>query len=277
MNSPVTQRFIECHERLKLDRRIRSSRQFAQSLDYLPQSLSEILKCRRDVTIELLRKAVDKYRMNPRYLLTGEGSMFLTDEDNSGTRVLAVVTSPDNDERIVHVPVPAQAGYPAECADPGFVAELPSFGLPDPQYRSGTYRSFDVAGDSMEPTLWKNDKLVCRFVEPPQWGTSLKKGDLYVVVTANGVLAKRMGELPGDRRSVVLVSDNPHYKPQEIPFAGIREIWQARTKISSAMQPPGELERSLLSEIQFLRQQMDEQRRLADNLHQTIEMLMAQK
>jgi len=55
----VTERFIKCHNLLKEENRIRSSRQFALSLDYLPQSLSEILRGRRDVTIELLRKAVD--------------------------------------------------------------------------------------------------------------------------------------------------------------------------------------------------------------------------
>ena len=62
MNNVVTQRFIKCHDKLKEDNRIRSSRQFAMSLDYLPQSLSEIIKGRRDVTIELLRKAIDKYK-----------------------------------------------------------------------------------------------------------------------------------------------------------------------------------------------------------------------
>jgi len=55
---------------------VRSSRQFALSLDYLPQSLSEILKGRRDVTLELLRKGVEKYAMNPVYLLTGNGDFF---------------------------------------------------------------------------------------------------------------------------------------------------------------------------------------------------------
>ena len=63
LNSIVTQRFIKCHNKLREENRIRSSRQFALSLEYLPQSLSEILKGRRDVTIELLRKAVEKYKI----------------------------------------------------------------------------------------------------------------------------------------------------------------------------------------------------------------------
>ncbi|MFT5385521.1 MAG: hypothetical protein ACI81W_002929, partial [Saprospiraceae bacterium] len=68
--SIVTQRFIKCHNHLKEEGTVRSSRQFALSLDYLPQSLSEILKGRRDVTIELLRKAVEKYKINPVYIYT---------------------------------------------------------------------------------------------------------------------------------------------------------------------------------------------------------------
>ena len=76
MNTMVTDRFIYCHDELKRLRKVRSSRQFALSLDYLPQSLSEILKGRRDVTLELLRKGVEKYEMNPVFLLTGKGSHF---------------------------------------------------------------------------------------------------------------------------------------------------------------------------------------------------------
>ena len=72
MNNVVTQRFIKCHDKLREEKRIKSSRQFALSLEYLPQSLSEILKGRRDVTIELLRKSVERYQINPVYIYTGD-------------------------------------------------------------------------------------------------------------------------------------------------------------------------------------------------------------
>ena len=98
MNSVVTQRFINCHNKLKKDQRVKSSRQFAMHLEYLPQSLSEILKNRRDVTIELLRKAIEVYQMNPTYLFTGEGPLFLKDEDHKNFKVLTIVTDAHNDE-----------------------------------------------------------------------------------------------------------------------------------------------------------------------------------
>jgi len=170
MNNVVSQRFIKCHNKLREEKRVRSSRQFALSLEYLPQSLSEILKGRRDVTIELLRKAIAKYKMNPVYIMTGDGPMFMTEETNQSFRVLTTIQTPSDDELIVHVPLPAQAVYSAELGDPSFVQDLPTFSLPDYKYKVGTHRSFDVLGDSMEPTLFEGDKVVCSFLEPTLWG-----------------------------------------------------------------------------------------------------------
>ncbi len=191
LNSIVTQRFIKCHNKLREENRIRSSRQFALSLQYLPQSLSEILKGRRDVTIELLRKAVETYKINPVYVYTGEGPMFMSEEDHKSFRVLTIVTDAQDDERIVHVPVPAQAGYAGEMTNPTFVQDLKTFTLPDYKYKVGTHRSFDVAGDSMEPTLFEGDKVICSYLEPTLWESSLKDNYVYVIVTRGDVVVKR--------------------------------------------------------------------------------------
>jgi transcriptional regulator with XRE-family HTH domain len=91
-NHIVSQRFIKCHNKLREAKTIKSSRQFALELDYLPQSLSEILNGRRDVTIEVIRKAVDIYRFNPTYLFTGEGDLFLAAEKS----VLSDTNTPEN-------------------------------------------------------------------------------------------------------------------------------------------------------------------------------------
>lgn len=73
----VTKRFLDCFEQLKRDNKVRSGRQFAVSLDYLPQSFSEIVNGRREATVELLRKASEQYRLNPSYLLMGQEPMIL--------------------------------------------------------------------------------------------------------------------------------------------------------------------------------------------------------
>ena len=274
MPNIVTQRFIKCHNKLKETGQVRSSRQFALELDYLPQSLSEILKGRRDVTIELLRKGVERYKINPVYIYTGDGPMFMTEEDHTSFRLLTIVTNNQDDERIVHVPVPAQAGYAGELTDPAFIEELPTFTLPDYKYQVGTHRSFDVSGDSMEPTLFEGDKVICSYIEPPLWESSLKDNFVYVIVTRGDVLVKRIKNIIKEEKSLVLSSDNDFYKPYKIMVEDIREIWYVRAKISPFLPSPQNVKNLLYTEIKDLRQTIMQQSELISNLNQTIERLL---
>ncbi len=274
MNSIVTQRFIKCHDKLREDNRVRSSRQFALSLDYLPQSLSEILKGRRDVTIELLRKAVEKYKVNPVYIYTGEGPMFMTEEDHQSFRVLTIVTNAQDDERIVHVPVPAQAGYAGELTDPRFIQELPTFTLPDYKYKVGTHRSFDVAGDSMEPTLFEGDKVICSFLEPTLWESSIKDNYVYVIVTRADVMVKRLFNHLKAEKKLRLHSDNSFYEPHEISLGDIREIWYVRAKISPFLPSPQNIKNYLLDELMELKKTLGQQTKLINELTGTMEKLL---
>ena len=269
-NSVVTQRFIRCHDKLREENRVRSSRQFALSLDYLPQSLSEILKGRRDVTIELLRKAVEKYKINPVYIYTGEGPMFMSEEDHKSFRVLTIVTNAHDDERIVHVPVPAQAGYASELTDPTFIQDLPTFSLPDYKYKVGTHRAFDVAGDSMEPTLFEGDKVVCSFLEPTLWETSIKDNYVYVVVTRGDVLVKRIQNRIRSDKQLTLISDNSYYEPFTVGIGDVREIWYVRAKISPFLPSPQNIQNILREEVRELKQTIKNQSELISNLNGTL-------
>jgi phage repressor protein C with HTH and peptisase S24 domain len=274
MSSIITQRFIRCHDKLREENRVRSSRQFALSLDYLPQSLSEILKGRRDVTIELLRKAVDIYKINPVYIYTGEGPMFMTEEDHKSFRVLTIVTNASDDERIVHVPVPAHAGYASELTDPTFIQDLPTFSLPDYKYKVGTHRSFDVAGDSMEPTLFEGDKVICSYLEPTLWETSIKDNYVYVIVTRGDVLVKRLTNKIKAEKALTLISDNGYYEPFDINIGDVREIWYVRAKISPFLPSPQNIQNMLRDEVKELQNTINAQSRLINNLNTTIEKLV---
>ncbi len=274
MSSIVTQRFIKCHDQLKAENRVRSSRQFALSVEYLPQSLSEILKGRRDVTIELLRKAVEKYKINPVYLYTGEGPMFMSEEDHKSFRVLTIVTNVQDDERIVHVPVPAQAGYAGEMTDPTFIQDLPTYTLPDYKYKVGTHRSFDVAGDSMEPTLFEGDKVVCSFLEPTLWESSLKDNYVYIVVTRGDVVVKRVVNRVKERKQLELHSDNSFYEPYNVNIGDVREIWYVRAKVSPFLPSPQNISNLLRDEVRQLQTVIEEQSRMIQNLNTMIERLL---
>mgnify|MGYP001115690989 CR=1 FL=1 len=277
MSNIVTQRFVKCHDQLKGDNQVRSSRQFALSLDYLPQSLSEILKGRRDVTIELLRKAVEKYKINPVYIYTGEGPMFMSEEGDKSFRVLTIVANSNEDERIVHVPVPAQAGYAADMSDPTFIQELPHFTLPDYKYKVGTHRSFDVSGDSMEPTLFEGDKVICSYLEPTLWETAIKDSYVYVVVTRGDVVVKRVFSHLKSEKHLELVSDNNFYEPYQLSLGDIREIWYVRAKISPFLPSPQNIERYLHDEMKELKKNIQHQSKLINNLNETGERLLGDK
>lgn len=254
---------------------MRSSRQFALALDYLPQSLSEILKGRRDVTIELLRKAVETYNVNPLYLFTGEGTMFQTGEETQGFRLLTVVTDQHKDERIIHVPVPAQAGYAGEMLDSSFFEDLPTYSLPDYKYKVGTHRSFDVSGDSMEPTLFEGDKVVCSFIEPNLWESALKDNYVYVIVTRGDVVVKRVFNKIKESRQLELHSDNDFYSPYRVSVSDVREIWYVRAKISPFLPSPNNIQNYVRAEVKELKQVLMNQSKLIENLYQTIEKLAA--
>ena len=277
MKSIITQRFINCHNKLKENNSIRSSRQFAISLDYLPQSLSEILKGRRDVTIELLRKTVEHYKANPVYLYTGEGPMFMTEEDHKSFRVLTIVTNTQEDERIVHVPVPAQAGYAGEQVDPSFVQDLPTFSLPDYKYKVGTHRSFDVSGDSMEPTLFEGDKVVCNFLEPTLWESAVKDNYVYVIITRADVMVKRVNNLLRTEKQLEIISDNAFYEPSRINLGDIREMWYVRAKISPFLPSPQNIRNYLLDEVRELKQTIAAQNKLLANLSDSVEKMMVRE
>lgn len=270
MNNIVTQRFIKCHDKLRDDNRVRSSRQFAINLDYLPQSLSEILKGRRDVTIDLIRKAVDLYKINPTYLFTGEGPMFMSEENQQDFRVLTIVTNSHEEERIVHVPVPAQAGYANDIGNPTFIQELPTFTLPDFKYKTGTHRCFDVAGDSMEPSLFDGEKVVCSYVEPTLWESNIKDNHVYVIVTRGDIVVKRVVNKLRDEKFLELHSDNVFYDRYKMNVGEIREVWQVRTKISPFSPALQKDNNYLYEELNELKQVVQEQSRLIQEMSKRI-------
>lgn len=266
MSNIVSQRFIKCHNHLKEHGTVRSSRQFALSLDYLPQSLSEILKERRDVTIELLRRAIEKYNINPVYIFTGEGPMFMTESHQQGLRVLTIVTDAQNDTRIVHVPTPAQAGYASEEHTQQFIQNLPTFSLPDYKYQVGTHRSFDVSGDSMEPTLFEGDKVVCSFIDPTLWEKSIKDNYVYVIVARGDILVRRVHNRLADSGALELISDNNYYDTTTIKPGEIKEIWYVRAKISPFLPSPTGVKNFVREEVRDLRGMLNQQSKLLESL-----------
>jgi len=70
--SLVSKRFVEIFDKLKEMKAFKTQSEFAEKVDFSTQSLTEILKGRRDVTIELLRKLFITYKVRPSFIFDSE-------------------------------------------------------------------------------------------------------------------------------------------------------------------------------------------------------------
>lgn len=159
-------------------------------------------------------------------------------------RVLAITVDQDDRENIELVPHKASAGYLNGYADPEFIEELPRFRLPT-LGTGGTYRAFEISGDSMLP-LASGTVIVGRYVE--DW-SSLKDGTPCIIVSGKeGVVFKRVFNKVKEAATLRLHSDNPLYVPYELSVDDVVEIWEAKSYISSTF-PIADISLDKLSSI----------------------------
>ena len=159
-------------------------------------------------------------------------------------RVLALTVDKEQNENIELVPHKAAAGYLNGYADPEYLEELPKFRLPM-LGTGGTYRAFEIAGDSMLP-IASGTVIVGRYVD--DW-MSLKDGTPCVVVSSKeGIVFKRVFNRLKAAAMLALHSDNPLYSPYEIDVEDVVEIWEAKAYISSTF-PIADLSLTRLASI----------------------------
>ena len=159
-------------------------------------------------------------------------------------RILALTVDKEQNENIELVPQKAAAGYLNGYADPEYLEELPKFRLPM-LGTTGTYRAFEIAGDSMLP-IASGTVIVGRYVD--DW-LSIKDGTPCIVVSSKeGIVFKRVFNRLKEGAMLALHSDNPVYSPYEIDVEDVVEIWEAKAYISSTF-PIADLSLNRLASI----------------------------
>ncbi len=133
---------------------------------------------------------------------------------------------------VIHfVPVKAAAGYLNGYADPEFLDELNTFTLP--MLTSGTYRAFEIIGDSMMPTP-SGSVIVGEKVESLD---DVKNNNAYIVLSkSEGVVYKRVLKSNRSKNKLTLLSDNPVYQPYQVNTEDVLEFWSAQMVISKVGQ-----------------------------------------
>lgn len=154
---------------------------------------------------------------------------------NKHMKVLAISVDKNNEENIELVPKKAQAGYTTGYGDVEFISELPKISVP--KLDLGTFRAFEIIGDSMLP-IPSGSIILGSYVESLQ---HIKSSLPYVVITdKEGIVFKRIEQQDQQLR---LLSDNPNYQPYSIEKKEVLELWQFEAFISFEYQAPSTLNR----------------------------------
>jgi phage repressor protein C with HTH and peptisase S24 domain len=116
------------------------------------------------------------------------------------------------------------------CVEPEYIKNLPAFSIPSPEFRNGSFRAFQVSGQSMEPTLQTGDWLICELTETAK---NIRNGDLYVVVSDSkeSVVVKRVDYTEG-REKMYLQSDNRLYPTYSLSVKDVKEIWRVKASLN---------------------------------------------
>src|SRR5699024_8638475 len=123
----------------------------------------------------------------------------------------------------------AAAGYPQNIQESGWHKKLPAFNLPLPEYRNATYRGFQVEGNSMEPNLQAGEWVLAKAMDN---FSDVSEGKIYVVITYDSVLVKKLYRFPNDPSQIRLISINSEYPPIDMELSDLQELWQVNSKLT---------------------------------------------
>lgn len=204
--------------------------QFAQQLGIKRSLIGAYEEGRAEPKLELLQKMAEVFSISVDDLIGKEftSESVIPDKRLSrGKDVVVVTVDATERDNIEFVPLKAAAGYMNGYADVEYVKELPHFNLPI--LKQGTYRAFEISGDSMLPLL-PGTIVIGELVDDLR---SIKSGKTYVLITQReGIVYKRVFNYLEENGTLFLVSDNRQYAPYQLSGTDVMEIWMAKAYIS---------------------------------------------
>ena len=204
-----------------------SQGELADEFEVARTTMGDYERGKTEPNLEMLIKISKKFDITIHDLILSDLSFNeLEIARNNGLRVLAISIDKDNNENIELVNTKAEAGYLDSFNDPEYISELPKISFPNiPQ---GTFRGFEIHGDSMLP-MESGSIVICSYVENLE---QIKDDRTYVLVSKeSGLVYKRLKKV-SEVQKLILVSDNESYLPYEVDYSDIAEIWQYYAHLS---------------------------------------------
>jgi DNA-binding XRE family transcriptional regulator len=228
-----------------------SQQVLADALGVARTTLGDYERGKTEPNIETLIKIAAYFHVKVDDLITSN----LSHQDleilrNKDMRVLAISVDQDNRQNIELVDGKAEAGYLESFQNPEYISELPK--LYFPQIPEGTYRAFEIQGNSMLPLL-PGSIVICGYVEDI---SDLKNDRTYVIATRDGIVYKRIFNNLKDH-TITAISDNRAFPPYTIDWEDIAEIWQYYAHVSFSDIKNG-MDQWLESNIGEIQRKLDE-------------------
>ena len=221
-----------------------SQQEFASRIGITQGALSQLESQKSKLSLDSLLKINRVFRVDCNWLVTGEGEIFykpnaseLQPMDNGGQI--------NREGDIPLIRGEAHAGYIKNYLDEKYLDTFEVYKIPG--YEAGGYRLFEVEGDSMIPSIYPGEIVVCERL--PEL-IAIENGALSIVVVEEGIVAKRTYVYEEDRNMLILKSDNADYKTHSIPMESVREVWRVRAKITNVFVQPQVVDSSKLREME---------------------------
>ena len=187
------------------------SRAFAQNSEYLtPNLIAKLQTLHDEMSVENLQTLApthaDAHAQNNKVEREDVEEVENGDEEKAQTLPL--------------VPIAAIAGYNGLDEAGVTLAECPQYSVPD-FFAVNAEFLIRVSGSSMYPKYSSGDILACRRVQEIRF---IQWGKIYVIDGSQGMMVKRLFQIPGAHENILCKSDNENYPPFELPKDDIRSL-----------------------------------------------------
>lgn len=204
-----------------------SQNELAQAMSLPRTTLGDYERGKTEPNIAMLIKMSDHFNVRVDDLVRKN----LSHQDleilkNKDFRVLAITVDQENNGNIELVDTKAEAGYLDSYQDPEYIRDLPKIQFPNMPH--GTYRGFEISGDSMLP-IESGSIIICQYVERL---ADLKEDQTYIIISKrDGLVYKRVRPDDG-KKQLTLISDNEVYLPYILDYDEIDEVWSYYAHLS---------------------------------------------
>jgi len=183
-----------------------SQRQIASKLGMTEQHLSNVVRGRQAVGVEMAAKVACAFGVSPGWLLFGE-------EPDDG---VAEPAAPYNRNKAIRLPIVGRAS-----AGPNSNVVWDPIDPPEWHELPAGVRLIEVRGDSMRPLVWPGQKVIAA-----EAGGELRDGDLAVVELRDGRQLFKRWWAAGDKVTLTSLRTDEPEPPLMVTARQVRRTWR---------------------------------------------------